>query len=144
MQVVTEPGQRIVRHPDGIKPWDDLPGFLQQAIGLSLADLDLCPPGLTVFDRGLGDAVAALERLSGRPHPLRDRVRAAFHRLVFIAPPWPEIHQQTAERRHGWAEAVAEFQALGAFYPALGFTVATLPKLPVDQRADFVLSELRA
>jgi predicted ATPase len=48
------------------------------------------------------------------------------------------------ERRHGFAEAVAEHDRLREVYPALGYDVRVLPKVAVERRADFVLETLRS
>ena len=47
-----------------------------------------------------------------------------------------------AERRHGFAFAVAEYERLLDVYPSLGYEVTILPKVGVSERADFVLSKL--
>ncbi len=44
-----------------------------------------------------------------------------YHRLVFLAPPWPEIHVIDQERRHGLDDAVIEYEHLLQVYPALGY-----------------------
>ncbi|MDE1149306.1 MAG: AAA family ATPase [Azospirillaceae bacterium] len=147
--VVEEPGRRIVRQElaggERALPWVDPAAFARRAIDMALADraaAATAPAGWVFFDRGLIDAAAALESLTGqvvlaplaRAHP--------YHRTVFLAPPWPEIHTPDAERRHGLDAAVAEYERLERALPALGYTVAILPKVPVAARADFVLAEL--
>lgn len=141
LSIVPEPGLRIVRDPQGIKPWDDPRGFARQAVELALADLRAAPPGIVVFDRGLGDALAAWQHATGQPHP-QTRALKAFAAPVFMAPPWPEIHEQTLERPHDLAQAMAEYDRLCAFYPAHGLPLVTLPRAPVAARADFVMVKL--
>ena len=65
-----------------------------------------------------------------------------YHQRVFLAPPWPEIYVQDAERRHGLESAISEYSRLLEVYPSLGYDVSILPKASVAQRADFVLDML--
>lgn len=96
------------------------------------------------FDRGLIDAAAALQHLTGEPvvQTLGNTYR--YNRRVFITPPWPEIFVTDQERRHNLAEAVAEYDRLMEVYPSLGYEVFVLPKVSVEGRADYVLAALIA
>ena len=48
------------------------------------------------------------------------------------------------ERRHGFDDAVAEYERLSEGYRWLGYEVLTLPKTDIATRADFVFSALPA
>lgn len=146
--VVGEPGRRIVRQElerNGLAlPWVDAAAFARRAIDVALADrADTVQAGDWVFfDRGLIDAAAALQHLTGEPAlaPLRETHR--YHRRVFMAPPWPELFVNDPERRHGFDDAVAEYERLVQVYPALGYEIVMLPKSTTAQRADFVMRVL--
>lgn len=98
--------------------------------------------GWVFFDRGLIDAAAGLQHLTGEPL-LENLGRShRYHRRVFLAPPWPEIYVQDAERRHGLDWAISEYCRLLEVYPSLGYEVSILPKASVAQRVDFVLDML--
>jgi predicted ATPase len=146
--VAEEPGRRIVRRvlagEAGPLPWTDREGFARRCVELALADRAAArgETGWVFFDRGLIDAVANLEHVTGRPDPDRLAETHRHHPRVFLAPPWPEIYVQDAERRHGFEEAVAEYERLARVYPALGHDVVLLPKTGVVARADFVLATL--
>ncbi len=137
---LAEPGRRVVES-GGPMPWDDLAAFAQRAIELALADLEAAAslPGPVFFDRGLIDAAVALEYATGKLATI-DLANRYDH--VFLAPPWPEIHVTDEARRHGMDEALAEYARLEAAWPRLGYTVALLPRLPVEARADFVLDRI--
>ena len=92
--------------------------------------------GWLFFDRGLIDPAAALQHLTGEPAANR------YHRRVFLTPPWPEIYRTDPERRHGLDMALAEYSRLLKIYPSLGYEVSILPKVGVEERADFVLRTL--
>jgi predicted ATPase len=147
---VEEPGRRIVREElagqGAALPWVDPVAFARRAIAMALEDQKLAEAqaGWTFFDRGLIDAAAALQAATGEAvlETLRDRHR--YHQTVFLTPPWPEIYVNDPERRHGFEEAVAEYDRLTVAYPGIGYEVVTLPRVDVAARADFLLSQLQA
>ena len=65
-----------------------------------------------------------------------------FGRRVFLVPPWPELYAGDAERRHGFAAAVAEYEALMRSYPEHGYEVVVVPRASVRARADFLEAAL--
>jgi predicted ATPase len=146
--VVEEPGRRIVK--DELKrngsalPWVDAAAFARRAIEMALADREAAgaAEGWVFFDRGLVDAAACLQHLTG------EQVLGAlgrshrYHRRVFLAPPWPEIYVIDPERRHDLGAALAEYSRLLEAYPSLDYQVVVLPKVGVLERADFVLDLL--
>jgi predicted ATPase len=145
---VEEPGRRIVRQEleggGSALPWIDGVAFARRAVAMSLSDRVSAGAntGWTFFDRGLIDAAAALQHLTGEP-VLADLVQShRYNRRVFLAPPWPEIFATDPERRHGFDAALAEYDRLVEVYPSLGYEVVLLPKCAVTARADFVLREL--
>lgn len=125
-------------------PWVNVAAFAGRAAALALDDLAAHrdAPGSVMFDRGLVDAAAALEQATGVSAVEIARAGPPLHRTVFLTPPWPEIYVTDGERRHGFDEAVAEYERLAALYPALGFEVVVLPKTSVAERADLVAQAL--
>jgi len=98
--------------------------------------------GWVFFDRGLVDAAAGLQHLTGEAVVASLGETHRFYRRIFLAPPWPEIYVTDPERRHGFDFAVAEYSRLLEIYPALGYEVVILPKTQVAERADFILKAL--
>ena len=98
--------------------------------------------GWVFFDRGLIDAAAGLQYVTGEPAlaPLREAHR--YHRRVFLTPPWPEIYATDPERHHSFETALEEYRRSVDVYPSLGYEVSILPKVGVAERADFVLGAL--
>jgi predicted ATPase len=146
---VEEPGRRIVaeelRRGGSALPWLDPIAFAQRAIALALEDMAVAalgPSGWTFVDRGLVDAVVALEHVTGEPVPSGGEHLHGYYRQVFLAPPWPEIYLNDSERRHTFDDANAEYSRLIQAYPALGYQVSVLPKTGVEERADFVRQTL--
>lgn len=149
--VVEEPGRRIVqeeiRTGGQALPWVDTVGFLRRVIDLALDDHAQAPRNdrqWVFFDRGLVDATAAIQALTGEPLLATLGQSCRYHPHVFLTPPWPEIYVQDAERRHDMEAARAEFERLLQAYPSLGYEVSLLPKIGVAARADFVLDTLAA
>ncbi|MEA3233914.1 AAA family ATPase [Pseudomonas mosselii] len=147
--VIEEPGRRVVQQEEraGGKalPWLDMEAFLRRAIDVALEDYanaSYSSSQWVFFDRGLIDAAAALQALTGDPILEKLSQQHHYHSHVFLAPPWAEIYAQDAERRHDMTAAVCEFERLQNAYPALGYAVSLLPKVSVIARADFVLATL--
>lgn len=113
--VVEEPGRRIVKQElegDGAAlSWVDMVAFGRRAIEMAIADhAAACEQtGWMFFDRGLVDAAAALQHLTGEPILEKLSVAHRCHQTVFLTPPWPEIYTTDPERRHGFDEAVDEY-----------------------------------
>lgn len=144
---VEEPGRRIVQEElqrDGaVLPWVDPLAFARRALELAIADRAACADDDWVFfDRGAVNAAAAIAHLTGVSAPETLSSAHRYNARVFLAPPWPEIYAVDRERRHDLTEAIAEYERLRAVYPALGYHVIELPKVPVEARADFVLQTL--
>lgn len=146
--VVEEPGRRVIAEQsrnagDGL-PWVDMAAFLHEAPRVARLDLErvASATGPVFFDRGLIDAAAALQRLCGLSMSYTLGDLQPYGRLVFLTPPWPDIYRVDEQRRHGFAEAVAEYTHLEARYKTLGYDVRILPRASVADRTDFVLQAL--
>lgn len=146
--IVEEPGRRIVKEEllgQGLKlPWVDAIAFARRCVEVALSDRITASraTGWVFFDRSLLDAAAAIQHLTGEPALAAFGQTHRYHRRIFLAPPWPEIHVTDHERRHDLTSAMAEYQRLLTLYPGLGYEVTILPKVGVPERADFVLDTL--
>lgn len=143
--VVPEPGRRIVAEERAAEgralPWVDELAFAKRALEMARADFFAANAGTTVFDRGLVDAAVALATLTGAP--LQETLSGLrYDDPVFLAPPWPEIFAQDADRRHGLAAAMAEYARICDGLSALDYRVIALPKISVAARAAFVVDRL--
>lgn len=147
-----EAGRTIIRRQQAIYgealPWKDRALFAELMLDRELeaharaGDAD----GPVFFDRGVPDVVGYLS-LCGLPVPAHME-RAAqdirYDRRVFIAPVWPEIFGQDAERKQDLDEARRTFDAMAETYPRFGYELIELPRAPVAERLDFVLTTLTA
>ena len=64
-----------------------------------------------------------------------------YDRRVFVAPPWPAIFRQDAERRQTLDEAERTYEALVAAYAGFGYELVELPRATVGERVRFVLDQ---
>ena len=146
--MVEEPGRRIVteklKGEGSALPWMDDTAFARRAVAMALADRVSAAAlnGWVFFDRGLIDAAAGLQHLTGEPMLAALDQSHRYHRRVFLAPPWPEIYVTNRERHHSLDMALAEYCRLLEVYPSLGYEVSILPKTGVPECADFVLRAL--
>jgi predicted ATPase len=123
-------------------PWHDRAAFAALMLAWEMRSYREAAhlPGPVLFDRGIPDVIGYL-RLCRLPVPaalLRATTLRRYARRVFIAPPWPAIFQQDAERRQTLAEAEATYQAMVDAYSALGYELVPLPLAPVADRLRFV------
>lgn len=143
-----EPGRQVVKAElasgGNALPWRDARGFAEACIRLGLRQYEEAQAqgGLSFHDRSIIDAVSALAFMQV---PRTDDVVEALARCrydahVFMAPPWPEIYRTDAERRHGFEDALAEYERLLKTYTGLGYEIVELPKRPVAQRAAIILA----
>ncbi|WP_353612587.1 AAA family ATPase [Methylobacterium sp. AMS5] len=97
-------------------------------------------PGPIIFDRGIPAVIGNL-RLCGLPVPaqaLRAAEQRRYARKVFIAPHWPAIFEQDAERRQTIAEAENTYHAMVNAYSGLGYELVPLPFTSITDRVVFV------
>lgn len=147
-RTVEEPGRRVVHHQmktnGSALPWIDLEAFATCAFELARTDLhEANSDEWTFFDRGMVDAAVAGAFAANQNFMVKADHLYQYHEVVFMTPPWPEIYAPDAERRHGFDSAVAEYERLMQAYPRLGYELIVLPKISVEERADFILQQLR-
>lgn len=146
--VVEEPGRRVVESElssgGNALPWTDMAAFARRALALARADIEAmcCQTGTVFFDRGILDAAVALHHAAGVSLEMSVGASFPYDRTVFVAPPWAEIFRGDAAQRHGWCEAVNEYDRLVAAIAGLGCEILELPKTDVRERADFVIAAL--
>jgi len=127
-------------------PWSNRAAFAEAMLGWEMRShregRDLAES--VIFDRGVPDVIGYLT-LCGLP--IADHVRRAaetfrYNRRVFIAPYWPEIFAQDAERKQSAEEAEATCRAMERTYAELGYELVPLPLVSVAERVAFMRSNL--
>ena len=146
---VEEPGRRVVGQQLKVEgtalPWLDLEAFLKRAIAIAKQDYAGASEGsgISIFDRSLIDAASGLRQLGDDHWYERLRTECRYAKVVFLTPPWPEIYVTDNERRHGFQDAVEEYERLRRDYDDLGYNVFILPRTDVDHRVEFILDTLQ-
>ncbi len=99
---------------------------------------------IVFFDRCAVESLGSVHE----SHPLSARelhtelARLAFHRTVFLLPPWEEIYVTDAERDHTFAHALRVHESLLAWYSKCGYNIHEVPRLGVVDRAHHLLHAL--
>jgi predicted ATPase len=151
-RVFAEPGRQVVREQnfidgDGI-PSKDAYKFAELCVSRSMHNMISAATTTTYvfFDRSIIDNFNGLEQMKGgAPAHIRKAAHTfRYSKKVFIAPPWPELFRNDAERIHSYADAVAEYETLLPTYQRMGHELVLLPKVSAPARVDFILGELRS
>ena len=144
--IICEPGRQIVKeqsliHGDGL-PWIDLQKFLDLALSRYLHQYSshLESQHVIFFDRGIVDALQLNQLQPNYFYEAANKFR--YNRLVFLTPPWEEIFENDAERKHDFKAAQKEFNELLIKYKNFGYEALLIPKVSVRERADFILEKL--
>ncbi|MGF1475819.1 MAG: AAA family ATPase [Geminicoccaceae bacterium] len=144
--VMPEPGRQIVKEQlfvggPGL-PWVSDKKFAELCVSRGVHFFNSAQAGdrPVLFDRSILDNICALMRggTDIPPYLTSALKRYRYASRVFLVPPWPELFAADAERRHSFADAVAEYEHLLACYPANGYEVVLIPKASVGARADFL------
>ncbi len=130
-------------------PWRNPARFADAMLTHAVAAFDAADdaPGPVFFARGIGAVLGYLELVGLAHDAAAQRCRAAaqgrrYHSRVFIAPFWPEIYVNDAERKQDLAEAEATCAAMARVWPALGYDLVWLPQAPVAERVAFIMANL--
>ncbi len=65
-----------------------------------------------------------------------------YHKKVFYTPYWKEIYTTDQERKETLAEALEISEMIKQVYLNYGFDLIEIPKVSVEKRVEFVISEL--
>lgn len=97
------------------------------------------------FDRGVPDGLAYMESPPEEMMEMARRYR--YQPTVFVTPPWREIFKgreaDTGRAEGGFGEALRLHGLILSAYRQLGYRLAEVPKCGVEERADFVLKNVR-
>ena len=151
---IPEVGRQIVKEQLDIKgsitPWDNPTAFCEMIITRSVVAyhqaqaIENSKENLVFFDRSFLDGVSYYQTLkipdSGKYDHYIDELR--YYPAVFMTPPWPEIFCNDDERKHSFEDAVIEYNRLLGFYAFCGYKILEIPKNSVQERLQFVISNI--
>lgn len=127
-------------------PWDDTTAYTHGMLqGSITAYLQYAPTTKPVcFDRGIPDtlAYARLIQLQLPAEQVAAALEYRYHHTVFLFPPWREIYCTDAERKQSFEEAVNVHRVLQETYTTCGYNCLEVPRLPVRERAAFIIRHM--
>lgn len=101
-------------------------------------------PGPVFFDRGVPDLVAYAQRFDVDPDPYRQAAEAyRYNTACFLLSPWRAIYTKDQWRGGEFEFYEAFHHGLMQAYQAHGYRFVEVPRVSVDQRADFVIAQVR-
>jgi predicted ATPase len=97
------------------------------------------------FDRGIPELAGyAVPPGEGRPPHVAEAVRRhRYAGTVFLFPAWREIYRHDEERKHSFEHALEVTGLTRAVYRDCGYAVVEVPRLPVEERAAFILERVQ-
>ncbi len=131
----------------GLVPWLDNQSFSELVLDSVVKKYteettsDIC-----FYDRGIADVMAYLIN-DGLNVPDRfwEAARSyRFNKRVFILPPWEDIYLNDAARQESFDLALSLYSTLKNLYTKLDYDVVDLPKGSINERIEFVLSNVTA
>ena len=127
-------------------PWVNPLAFAEQMLAKDVCSYNEAKqqPSPVIFDRGIPDICGYLITVNREvPLPIKKAAESyLYNRNVFIAPYWPEIFEQDAERKQTHEEAKLTAEVMRDVYMQLGYTLIQLPKVSVAERIDFIKNYL--
>ncbi len=99
---------------------------------------------LIFFDRGIPDVLAYMDCF-GQAYEDTFTKACTDHPydLVFLMPPWKEIHTADDGRFESYEESLLVHECLLNTYTKLGYDVISVPKDLVTKRGDFILDRIK-
>jgi len=147
--VFEEVSRRLIQeqhqHPNPALPWTNLPRFAELCLEqMVIQHAEAQPQRFNFYDRAIPDIMAYL-RNGGEAIPLvYEQViqEKRYEKLVFFAPPWPQIYVNDQERPQKYEESLRISGLLQETYEQLGFQLVTLPKVSCEERVKFMMEKL--
>ncbi|WP_346237367.1 AAA family ATPase [Niabella insulamsoli] len=149
--VMPEDARRIIKEQmaakqDGL-PWADKKryGMLMLEAAVETYERAVASNQAPIFfDRGLLDVVCymTMENIDVRPLMTTALSKCRYRQQVFILPPWKAIYHADSERKQNWEDAVYTFEQMSKTYQSFGYNLIEVPRVPVNQRAQFVLKAI--
>lgn len=145
-----EAGRAVIRQQLGCGgaalPWSDKTAYARLMYERDMAAYQrACDMnGPVFFDRGIVDTIAYLQ-LEQLPVPESLQTAASrcrYHTTAFIMPPWRQIYRSDQERLQDLSTAIATYHAMIKTYSQYGYALVHVPRLPVAQRAAFILNAI--
>ncbi len=99
---------------------------------------------IVFIDRGIPDTVAYMDYVNQKyPDSFKEACKRYTYDSVFFLPVWEAIHTTDNERYETFDQAREIEKYLLDTYARYGYNPVEIPKVSIDQRADFILNKLK-
>jgi len=96
------------------------------------------------YDRGMPDVTAYMDYIGSRyPHEFAETIMHNRYDLVFILPPWKEIHITDNERYESFEQAERIYHYLKKGYRQFDYPFIEVPFGSVEERTHFILKAIK-
>jgi predicted ATPase len=128
-------------------PWKNTELYKELMMERSIASYKLANQTnneILFFDRGIPDTLSYARLINSSISTQMDFYtnHYRYNEKVFILPPWLEIYTTDNERKQTWKEAVQTYETLAATYKQYNYELIEVPKTPVKERVEFILTTL--
>jgi predicted ATPase len=134
------------RKSGGLSPRPEPPEFAYDVLRMDIDHYRALPAEdkFVFFERGIPDALGLLAHLGLLTSADTGRYLSEFpySRSVLVLPPWEEIYTTDDERDQTFSESVRVHAAVCDWYARCGYDLIEVPRMPVDERCEFVLRTL--
>ncbi len=139
-QIIT---QEVAKGSD-VLPWDNLTAFTEKVISGRIDQYRQAEEGITFYDRSVVDSLAYmhLDKLPVKEDWTAFLEAHRYDQTVFITEPWKEIFETDAERKESWQTLLHLHEYIVSTYLDWNYDVCFVPKLPVQERVDFILNKV--
>ena len=126
-------------------PWVDRLGYSEEMLKRRVRQYEKIPANkLWFLDRGIPDLIAYIRKdgldVPGMYYEAASEYR--YQSLVFLTPPWKEIHANDRERLESFEEAEDIHAEIERAYTEANYTCVTLPKTTINERVAFILGSI--
>ncbi|TMM57548.1 ATP-binding protein [Maribacter algarum] len=99
---------------------------------------------IVFFDRGIPDVLAYMDCFQQEyGKPFTEACKNNLYDVIFLMPPWKEIHVVDNERFESYEESLRIHECLEKSYSSFGYDVQIVPKDTILNRVDFILEHLK-
>ena len=97
------------------------------------------------FDRGIPDILAYMDFFRQTYDSVFNTACETMkYDLVFLMPPWKEIHISDDERYESFEESVGIYHCIKRIYENFSFNPIIVPKRSIVDRVEFILDQINA
>ena len=129
-----------------ILPWKDQISFENQIANRRYKQyLDSPENCICFFDRSNIDCIAYLNsnKLEATSQIIEIIKNCTFNKTVFYTPIWEEIYKNDSERQESFYQSIKIDKNLKDSYIKFGYVLIEIPKLSVEERVKFILTQIK-